>query len=161
MLNLTPSSQTRPVVVLIAEDDDGHFELVHENLREAGVKNQLIRFRDGQEVLDFFFGSRSGPAQVEYGIPYVLLLDMRMPRVDGQQVLERLKSDEVLKRIPIIMLTTTDSPAEIEASYKHGCNGYITKPIDFDAFSEVLRRLGLFIMVMQVAELNEISSSKG
>ncbi len=145
----------KKVTILIAEDDDGHAELIEENLRESGLKNTIIRFRDGQEALDFLFGepSETQPRRVR-GQAYMMLLDIRMPRVDGVQVLQRLKQDPELKSMPVIMLTTTDDPREIQNCYALGCSCYITKPIDYQKFSDMLTRLGLFLLVVQVPSIN-------
>lgn len=145
----------KPVTILIAEDDDGHAELISDNLVEAGINNPIIRFRNGQEALDFFFDeSPSGPgcAALARRIPgraYLLLLDIRMPKVNGVEVLRQIKADRRLKSMPVIMLTTTDDPREIQNCYALGCSCYVTKPVDYQQFSEMLKRLGLFLMVMQ------------
>ena len=135
------------VTVLIAEDDDGHAELVRAQLLEAGIRNPFRRFRDGQELWTYLDkeGRRGGA--------YLVLLDIRMPRMDGVEVLGRIKDDPDLNRIPVIMLTTTDDPREIEKCYLLGCNCYVTKPIEFEAFAETLNRLGLFIMIVRVSEV--------
>lgn len=135
---------TERVTILIAEDDDGHAELISEQLREAGLHNPLIRFHDGQELLDFLLPKREEP------LPYLLLLDIRMPRLDGIDVLRQLKSDKRLHAIPVMMLTTTDDPREVDQCYQLGCNCYITKPIDFTKFTETLKRLGLFIQIIRL-----------
>lgn len=142
------------VVVLIAEDDDGHAELIIDNLREAGLTNQIIRFRDGQEAVDFLTGDPGTPDTYQPGIAYLLLLDVRMPRLDGVEVLRRVKQHPDLHKMPVIMLTTTDDPREVKNCYELGCSCYITKPVDYDRFSEMLNRLGLFLMVVQVPNLN-------
>lgn len=141
----------KDVTILIAEDDDGHAELAMEHLREAGVKNKILRFRDGQEVWDFLTGV--GKDGFEKGKSYLLLLDIRMPKIDGVEVLKRVKGHEELKNIPVMMLTTTDDPREIEGCYRLGCSCFVTKPVDFIQFSEALKRLGLFIMVMRIPEV--------
>jgi CheY-like chemotaxis protein len=135
------------VTVLIAEDDDGHADLVKDQLWDAGVRNPCRRFRDGQELWSFL------NTQGRKGGAYVILLDIRMPRMDGIEVLRKVKADSLLSTIPIIMLTTTDDSREIEACYLMGCNCYVTKPVEFKAFSETLRRLGLFIMIMRVSKI--------
>ena len=142
------------VTILIAEDDDGHAELIEENLRDSGLKNEIIRFRDGQEVLDFMFDGPSGKAPRRlHGGAYMLLLDIRMPKVSGVDVLRQLKQDPELKSMPVIMLTTTDDPREIQNCYDLGCSCYVTKPIDYQKFSEMLIRLGLFLLVVQVPSI--------
>lgn len=145
----------KEVTILIAEDDDGHAELISDNLREAGVNNPIVRFADGREALDFFFGAPVGTApRREPGGSYMLLLDIRMPKVDGTEVLRQLKEDRELKNMPVIMLTTTDDPREINNCYAMGCSCYVTKPVDYQKFSEMLTRLGLFLLVVQVPNLS-------
>jgi len=144
----------KEVTILIAEDDDGHAELICDNLRESGLNNPIIRFADGQEALDFFFGKPQGDLpRREHGRAYMLLLDIRMPKVDGVEVLKQIKEDPELKSMPVIMLTTTDDPREIRNCYALGCSCYVTKPVDYQKFSEMLTRLGLFLLVVQVPNL--------
>ena len=139
------------VVILMAEDDDGHARLVQERFESVGVTNPMVRFRDGQETWDFLSGSgEQGP---ESGKSYLLLLDIRMPGMDGVEVLRRVKQDPRLRSMPVIMLTTTDDPKEIETCYELGCNNYLTKPVEFERFAEVVKRLGLFLMIIRVDKL--------
>lgn len=139
----------KELVILIAEDNDGHAELINEGLLESGVKNEIIRFLDGEEVWSFLSGTR-GDVSRDVNKSYMLLLDIHMPKMDGIEVLMKMKSDRTLKDIPVIMLTTTDDPREVEACYKIGCNVYIEKPIDFQKFTETLKRLGLFIQIVKI-----------
>ena len=141
------------VTIVVVEDDDGHAELIQEHLQETGLHNPILRFSDGQAVLDFLFRVGEGPKR-STGRAYLLLLDIRMPKVDGVEVLRRMKADHELRNIPVIMLTTTDDPREVEACYRLGCNCYITKPVEFNKFADTLKRLGLFIVVMQVPKIN-------
>ena len=90
---------------------------------------------------------------------YLLLLDIRMPKVDGVEVLQQVKQDEELRKIPVIMITTTDDPREVENCHRLGCSNYITKPIDYDKFVESIKQLGLFLMVVEVPKLNAQISS--
>jgi CheY-like chemotaxis protein len=142
-------TMSETITILIAEDDDGHAELVRAQLLEAGIRNPYLRFRDGQELWSYL--DTTGRA----GGAFLILLDIRMPRMDGVEALRRIKADEILARIPVIMLTTTDDPREIDECYELGCNCYVTKPVEFDAFTETLNRLGLFIMIMRVSEVQE------
>ncbi len=136
------------VTILIAEDDDGHAELIQALLSEVGVKNPTRRLCDGQEVIDFL-ENPPDPTHSDNG-SYLLLLDIRMPRMDGVEVLRRMKSDPRWRTIPVVMLTTTDDPREVQGCYDLGCNCYVTKPIEFDQFAAALKRLGLFLLIMQV-----------
>lgn len=145
----------KAVTILIAEDDDGHAELIQDNLLEAGLKNRIVRFSNGQEVLDFLFAvPGDGTPCRENGQAYMLLLDIRMPKVDGVEVLRQIKQDPELKNMPVIMLTTTEDPREVRNCYSLGCSCYITKPVDYLKFSEMLNRLGLFLLVVQVPDIN-------
>ena len=142
----------RPVI-LIAEDDEGHAILMRQNLAQAGLDNPIEHFRDGQAVLDFLF--KRGPGRVrDSGVTYLVLLDIRMPKVDGVEVLRRIKADLELRRMPVIMLTTTDDAREVARCHELGCSVYLQKPVDYEKFAEAMRRLGLFIMLMQVPAVN-------
>ena len=137
------------MVILVAEDDDGHAELICDGLRQSGVCNKILRFVDGREVWEFLDGTASGDVR-DPDKSYLLLLDIRMPRMDGVEVLTLIKGDGRLKEIVVIMLTTTDDPLEVKECYRLGCNVYITKPVAFHAFAETLNRLGLFIQVVKL-----------
>jgi len=139
------------VTILMAEDDDGHTMLVKSRLERAGTQNPVIRFRDGQEAWDFLSGA-SKPC-LEIGKAYVLLLDIRMPRMDGIEVLRRVRAVPRLKNMPVVMLTTTDDPKEIDRCYELGCNNYLTKPVLFDKFTDVIKWLGLFLTVVKISKI--------
>jgi CheY-like chemotaxis protein len=141
------------VLILIAEDDDGHARLTEKNLRRAGIKNEMLRFKDGQEILDFLFRNDEGDEK-ENQAAYLLLLDIRMPKIDGVKVLRQIKQDGELRKIPVIMLTTMDDPREVEACHQLGCSHYIVKPVAYDKFAEVLRQLGLFLKIVQVPQID-------
>jgi CheY-like chemotaxis protein len=139
----------KEIVILLTEDDDGHADLIREGLEDSGVCNKIIRFVDGQEIWEFLLKESEKENKGE--LPnYLLLLDINMPRLNGVEVLRRMKSNEELKKIPVMMLTTTDDPREVEECYKIGCNIYITKPVDFLKFAETLKRLGLFVQVIKI-----------
>lgn len=140
--------------ILIVDDDEGHAILVRENLESAGLNNRIEHFRDGQAVLDYFFRP-DGTLQRHPGDVYLVLLDIRMPKVDGIEVLRRLKNDGELRKIPVIMLTTTDDQREVERCHRLGCSVYIQKPVDYDKFAEAIRRLGLFVTLLLVPPVSE------
>lgn len=139
------------ITILMAEDDDGHALLVKERFESVGMRNPIIRFKDGSEAWAFLSGTAE--PGIETGKGYLLLLDIRMPGLDGIEVLRRAKSDPRLRNIPVIMLTTTDDPKEIGLCYELGCNNYLTKPVEFEKFAEVIKRLGLFLMIVQVSNI--------
>lgn len=139
----------KEMMIIITDDDDGHAELIKEGLQNSGVANPMIRFSHGEELWDFLNGKKVHDCMFDQEKSYLLLLDINMPRMDGIEVLRRMKADDNLKEIPVMMLTTTDDPREVEKCYRLGCNVYITKPVDFGMFAETLRRLGLFIQVVK------------
>ena len=140
---------TSQPTVLIVDDDEGHAILIRENLEAAGLSNRIRHFRDGQAILDFFFKDRPPVSEA-----FLVLLDIRMPKVDGIEVLRRIKADPNLRKLPVIMLTTTDDSREIVRCHELGCNVYMQKPVDYDRFSEAIRRLGGFVPFLQVPRLN-------
>lgn len=137
------------VIILIAEDDEGHATLIKKNLRRSGVGNSILHFKDGQEVVDFLFIKGDGP-HWEKGKGYLMLLDIRMPRLTGIEVLEKVKEDAELRKIPVIMLTTSDDPREIERCHVLGCSNYVPKPIAYEGFANAVKHLGLFLSIVQV-----------
>jgi len=116
------------VVFLVAEDDSGHFALTKRCLRREGFANEILWFADGEELLGFLSGDGAGDVR-QVGTDYVLLLDIRMPKVDGIEILERLKGDCEFADIPVIVVTTSDAPANIMRCMKLGCDGYVIKPL--------------------------------
>ncbi len=140
-------------MILVAEDDAGHARLIEKNLTRAGLNNPILRFDNGQAVLDFLFRRGSGPQRASE-VPYLLLLDIRMPQVDGVEVLRRVKEHAELRKIPVIILTTTDDPREVERCHSIGCASYIVKPVDYNKFAEAIKGLGLYISLVQVPEIN-------
>jgi len=143
----------REVVIIVAEDDEGHASLIERNLKRAGINNRMLFFIDGQAVLDFLLREGEGSHR-ESGVAYMLLLDIRMPKVDGMEVLKRIKEDSELRKMPVVMITTTDDPRDIDRCHTLGCSSYITKPVEYDNFVETIRQLGLFLLVVEVPEIN-------
>jgi CheY-like chemotaxis protein len=143
----------RVLVILVAEDDDGHARLIERNFTRSGLHNPLIRFQNGQQVIDYLFCVGPGPHR-EPHVSYLLLLDIRMPQVDGVEVLRRVKEHPELRKIPVIMLTTTDDPREVERCHLLGCSSYIVKPVDYGKFAESIQSMGLYVSLVEVPEID-------
>lgn len=137
------------VTIILVDDDPGHRKLIEKNLRRSGITNKFVKLHDGQHAVDFFLsqGEFTGGSVPEH---VLVLLDLNMPVMDGFQVLEFMKSTESTKHIPVIMVSTTDNPAEIRRCYDLGCNSYISKPVEYDEFAEAIRELGLFLSVLRI-----------
>lgn len=145
-----------PMVIVLAEDDDGHARLIERNLKKVGLVNEVVRAHDGQEALDLLHGGIGGRAP---GHAVLLLLDINMPRVDGYGVLTALKADPTTAAIPVIMLTTTDDPREVERCYRLGCSVYLTKPVRYEDFSEALSRLGMFLEIVKLPQTQFVGNT--
>ncbi len=140
-----------PVTILLVEDDPGHARLIEKNVRRAGVNNGILPFTDGTAALEHLFGLKpDGSRRVQ--LPVLVLLDLNLPDMSGTDILARIKGDELLRRVPVVVLTTTDDKLEIQRCYDLGCNVYITKPVEYESFATAIRQLGLFLAVMQVPE---------
>jgi two-component system, response regulator len=139
-------------IVLLVEDNPDDEELTRLAFDECHLANELIVVRDGQEALDFLFstGKCAGCGMVE--LPQVVLLDLKLPKVDGLEVLQRVRSDERTKRLPVVILTSSREEQDLIDSYSLGASSYIQKPVDYLQFVEAVRQLGLYWLV-----LNQVS----
>lgn len=140
-----------PVTILLVEDDPGHARLIEKNLRRANITNSIVIVPDGQQAVDYLFNEGTYAGQ-KNPAPLLVLLDLNLPILDGYQVLQKMKSDPRTQPIPVIILTTADDPREIMKCYELGCNVYVTKPVDYDQFSEAVTILGLFLSIVQIPE---------
>ena len=145
------SKEAKPVTILMVEDDQGHSRLIEKNIRRAGVNNELITFADGASALAYLLGP-DGSGEVSARRQLLVLLDLNLPDMAGVDILAKIKSNTHLKRTPVVVLTTTDDSREIQNCYDLGANVYITKPVNYDGFSNAIRQLGLFFSVIQVPE---------
>ena len=139
------------VTIVMIEDDEGHARLIEKNIRRAGINNEIRHFVDGTSALDHLFNAPEGP---RLNGPALVLLDLNLPDMSGTSILEQIKQDDKLHRTPVVVLTTTDDKVEIDRCYDLGCNVYITKPVNYESFSEAIRQLGLFLAVIQVPEVD-------
>jgi CheY-like chemotaxis protein len=133
--------------ILLAEDDPNDVELTLTALEEYNLANKVVVARDGAEALDYLY-RRGRFADRPAGHPVVVLLDLKMPKVDGLEVLRRVKGDPALKTIPVVVLTSSRQDQDLVESYNLGVNAYVVKPVAFDKFVEVVRQIGLFWVLM-------------
>jgi len=139
------------VEILLVEDNPNDVELALHALKKNKVSNRVHVARDGEEALDFIFGKNANSGGPSDQRPKMILLDLKLPKVDGLEVLKRLKCDPRTRSIPVIMVTSSREEQDIVKSYDLGVNSYIVKPVDFEQFTEAIRQLGLYWMVMNQA----------
>ena len=145
-------SDAQQVTILLVEDDPGHARLIEKNLRRSNITNDIVIVSDGQQALDYLFGEGEYAGEGERASPLLMLLDLNLPVLDGYQVLQRIKADKRTRRIPVIILTTTDNTREVSRCYDLGCSVYVTKPVDYEQFSEAIRKIGLFLSVVTIPD---------
>ncbi len=133
-----------PVDILIVEDNQHDVELTLRALKRHNLANHVMVVRDGAEALDFIFGEGAHADRSMEKDPKLILLDLKLPKVDGLEVLRRIKSDEGTKVIPVVMLTSSKEERDVIESYKLGVNSYMVKPVDFDKFLECVRAIGFY-----------------
>ena len=133
----------KPSRILLVEDDPNDVELTISALTDSRLANEVVVARDGEEALDYLF-RRGIYVSREEANPAVMLLDLKLPKVDGLEVLERVKADPHLKAIPVVVLTSSREEQDLVRSYNSGTNAYVVKPVDFHEFVEAVRELGLF-----------------
>ena len=134
--------------ILLVEDDPGHALLIKKNLRRGGITHDIVVLDDGQKAVDYLF-MQGAYATDEHAPPPLILLDLNLPVLSGYQVLKIIKNDERTKQIPVVVLTTTDNPQEVARCYAYGCNMYITKPVEYDQFTEMIQRLSMFLSIVK------------
>lgn len=138
----------QPVEILLVEDNPNDVELTLHALKKHNLANRIHVVRDGAEALDFIFGSGAYAGRRLEDHPKVILLDLKLPLVDGLEVLERIKSDPRTRTIPVVVLTSSREEPDIARSYELGANSYIVKPVDFQQFAEAVRNLGLYWLLL-------------
>jgi CheY-like chemotaxis protein len=134
----------QPLTILLVEDNPDHAELVMRNLDDFKVANRVIHVDDGQKALDYLHGRGEYADRQAYPLPNLMLLDLRLPRVDGLQVLKEVKESAILRALPVVILTTSDAERDLAAAYDYHANSFLTKPINFTEFSNLIRDLGFY-----------------
>ena len=138
------------VEIVLVEDDPNDAELITRSLRKHNLANKIVLLRDGAEAVDFFLGPGCSAGKSAKREPKVILLDIKLPKVDGIEVLRRLRADERTKEIPVVILTSSNQERDIATAYKLGINSFVTKPIKFDEFAKVVAELGMYWLMLNV-----------
>jgi two-component system response regulator len=139
---------TNEVEILLVEDSPDDAALAIRSLRHQNLANKLVHLKNGAEALDFIFGEGEFAGRNVDRVPKVILLDLKMPKVNGLEVLERIKADQRTKSIPVVILTSSAEDPDIKKCYELGANSYIVKPVDFDNFSKAVTQLGFYWMLL-------------
>jgi CheY-like chemotaxis protein len=136
-----------PLIILFIEDDPAHAEITMRNFKKNRISNRLIHLWDGQEALDYLFRQGKYTDPVLYPLPHLILLDLRLPKVDGIEVLEKINSSDKLRCIPTVILTTSEAEIDISKAYNYNVNSYLVKPLDFMQFSKLIETFGFYWVV--------------
>jgi len=134
--------------ILLAEDNPDDVTLTLRALKKSNILNEVIVAEDGVEALDYLFGTGKFAGRDTGVMPQVVLLDIKMPKMDGLEVLQRMRADERTKLLPVVVLTTSSEDKDRVESYKLGANSYVRKPVDFNQFADAVRQLGLYWLVL-------------
>jgi len=134
----------QPLTILLVEDNLDHAELVKRNMEDFAVANRIIHVEDGQVALDYLFGHGEYADRLRFPLPQLMLLDLRLPKVDGLQVLKEVKENADLQSLPVVILTTSEAERDVASAHKYHANSFLTKPVDFLEFSRLLRDLGYY-----------------
>ncbi len=135
-------------IILLVEDNPDDVKLTMRALKKANVLNEVVVAQDGAEALDYLFGTGKYAGRDVNEKPQVVLLDLKMPKVDGLEVLQRIRADERTKLLPVVVLTTSSEDKDRIGSYQLGANSYVRKPVDFNQFTEAVRQLGLYWLLL-------------
>lgn len=142
---------TRPRSILLVEDNPADEALTLRVLERHRIANTVDVVRDGQEALDFLFCAGEYADRDPCALPQVVLLDLKLPKIDGHEVLRAIRQDERLRQLPVVIMTSSTEEGDIATSYDLGANSYVRKPVDFEQFSEAVRQLGLYWLVLNQA----------
>jgi CheY-like chemotaxis protein len=134
--------------ILLVEDNPDDVELTRRAFRKNNIKNELVVAKDGVEALEFLFGGGEHRGRGPEAMPTLILLDLKLPKVDGYEVLKRMRGDERTRYVPVVILTSSREEQDIINGYRFGCNSYIRKPVDFEQFLEAVQRLGMYWLLL-------------
>lgn len=137
-------------VILLVEDNPADVALMLRAFKQQHILNEVVVARDGVEALDYLFGTGTHAGRDVRAWPELVLLDLNLPKINGSEVLRRLRGDQRTRLMPVVMLTTSTEERDVVASYELGANSYVQKPVDFTQFSEAVRQLGLYWLVLNV-----------
>lgn len=135
-----------PLVLLLVEDNEAHAEMVKRSFEQHKISNIIKHVDDGQAGLDYLFRQGDYQDEKECPFPHCVLLDLRLPKVDGLEVLRRIKTDENLKKMPVVILTTSAAEKDVAMAYEYHANSYVVKPMDFDKFESLMNEMGYYWM---------------
>jgi two-component system response regulator len=138
-------------IILLVEDNPDDEALTLRALKKNNILNEVVVAHDGAEALDYLFATGRHAGRDVHDQPQLVLLDLKLPKIDGLEVLRRLRADERTRRQPVVILTTSNEERDIIASYSLGANSYVRKPVDFEQFMDAVRHLGLYWLVLNVA----------
>lgn len=133
-----------PLTILLVEDNPDHAELVMRNMQDFQVANTIIHVEDGEAALDYLYGRREYADRNQFPLPHLMLLDLRLPKIDGLEVLREVKNNADLRAMPVVVLTTSDVERDMAMAYEFHANSYVTKPVSFTEFSRLLKDLGFY-----------------
>lgn len=133
-----------PLIILLVEDNLDHAELVMRNMEDFQVANVIIHVEDGEAALDYLHGRGMYTDRKQFPMPHLMLLDLRLPKIDGLEVLKEIKVDATLRPLPVVILTTSDAERDMAMAYEYHANSYVTKPVNFGEFSNLLKDLGFY-----------------
>ncbi|MBT1072375.1 response regulator [Pelotalea chapellei] len=133
-----------PLTVLLVEDNPDHAELVLRNLADSQVANTIMHVEDGEAALDYLHGKGKYADRLAFPMPHLMLLDLRLPKIDGLEVLKEVKEHPDLRALPVVILTTSDAERDVARAYHHHANSYLLKPVNFDSFGKLMKELGFY-----------------
>jgi CheY-like chemotaxis protein len=143
-MNRHTSPHGEPVIILLIEDNPAHAELIRRNFETHRFANRLIHVTDGEMALAYLFRRGAYVDSIQSPRPHLILLDLRLPKIDGLEVLKEIKTSQELRSIPVVILTTSEAEQDVACAYQHYVNSYLVKPIDFAKFTELMEELGFY-----------------